>query len=565
VDRKPGMTMGPFGIHYERTNTWWEQSRAWLTYLARCQSLLQKGQFVADVACLGSENAPNSFPDRESMDPAIPPGYDFDDLPPEVLLKQVTVRDGRLVLESGMSYRILVLPPGRTMTPALLGKVKALVVAGATVVGPRPAKSPSLADYPRCDKEVQQLAEELWGECDGVSITENRCGSGKVIWGRPLAEVLGELDTGPDFACHDVAVGKDIHYIHRSVDGDEVYFVASGVPEARRFLCTFRVKGKRPELWWPDMGRTEPVTLYNEREGSTLIPLTLDPFGSVFVVFRAGAGPLPDRVVSVRRDGVEISGLTLTPAPEIQLQQESGAIHVNPGGGAGYRLEVAQPGSYELKTAAGHTLKVEVPRLPHPVEIGGPWELEFPKGWGAPDRVTLERLISWTEHSHPGVKYFSGTATYRREFEVAARMLAKDRVLCLDLGRVCVIAQAKLNGRDLGILWKPPFSVEVTEILDVGANELVVSVVNLWPNRLIGDEQLPSDCEWVPSGHELYPPQGWGEALARWPQWLLENKPSPTGRVTFTTWRHWFKDDPLMESGLLGPVRIIARAKVPVE
>ena len=197
VDRKPGMTMGPWGIHYERTNTWWEQSRAWLTYLARCQSLLQKGQFVADVACLGSENAPNSFPDRESMDPAIPPGYDFDDLPPEVLLKQTTVRDGRLVLQSGMSYRVLVLPPGRTMTPALLAKIKELVVAGATVVGPRPSSSPSLADYPRCDREVQQLAEELWGECDGVSITENRCGDGKVIWGRPLGEVLGDWRHGP--------------------------------------------------------------------------------------------------------------------------------------------------------------------------------------------------------------------------------------------------------------------------------------------------------------------------------------------------------------------------------
>ena len=263
------MTMGPWGIHYERTNTWWEQSRAWLTYLARCQSLLQRGLFVADVAYLGSENAPNSFPDRESMDPAIPPGYDFDDLPPEVLLKQATVRDGRLVLESGMSYRVLVLPPGRTMTPALLAKIKELVVAGATVVGPRPASSPSLADYPHCDNEVQRLAEELWGECDGVSITENRCGNGKVMWGRPLAEVLRELRTPPDFACHDVTVGEDIRYIHRTVDGDDIYFVASAVPETRRFLCTFRVKGRRPEMWWPDTGRTEPVAVYDEQEGVT--------------------------------------------------------------------------------------------------------------------------------------------------------------------------------------------------------------------------------------------------------------------------------------------------------
>jgi len=557
VDRKPGMTMGPWGIHYERTTTWWEQSRAWLLYLARCEYLLQSGQFVADVAYLGSENAPNSFPDRPSLDPAIPAGYDYDCLPPEVLLKHASIRDGRLVLESGMSYRILVLSPGRTMTPALLRKVKELVVAGATVVGPQPSSSPSLADYPRCDSEVQQLAAELWGECDGVSITENRLGKGKIVWGNPLAEVLRGLDAPPDFACHGVAVGEQILYIHRNIDGDDLYFVASAAPETRRFLCTFRVKGKRPELWWPDTGRTEPVAVYNELDGRTLIPLTLDPCGSVFVVFRAGAAPLPDRVVSLRRNGMEISGLGPKPAPEIQLQHEFAAVNVKPGGEAGYRIEVAQPGTYELKTAAGHVLKAQVAALPNPIQIEGPWELEFPKGWGAPGRVTLDRLISWTEHSNPGVKYFSGTATYHRKFEVPARMLAKDRALSLDLGRVCVIAQAKLNARDLGVLWKPPFCVDVTDIIHAGTNELEVAVVNLWPNRLIGDDQLPSDCEWVP--------QHWGEVLGRYPQWLLDNKPSPTGRFTFTTWKHWSKDDPLMESGLLGPVRIIARAKLSVE
>jgi hypothetical protein len=559
LDRAPGMTMGPWGIHYERTNTWWEQSRAWLTYLARCQSMLQRGQFVADVACLGSENGPNSFPDRESMDPAIPPGYDFDDLPPEALLKQVTVRDGRLVLESGMSYRVLILAPGRSMTPALLRKIKELVVEGATVVGPRPASSPSLANYPQCDSEVQQLAEELWGECDGISITENRCGTGKVFWGRPLAEVLGELGTRPDFACHDVAVGEEVRYIHRNLEGDDLYFVASAVPEARRFLCAFRVKGKRPQLWWPDTGRTETVAVYDEGDGRTLIPLALDPCGSVFVLFRAGAAPLADRVVSIRRGGVELSGLPAKPAPETQLQQESVALYPNSGGSAGYRLEVAQAGTYELKTAAGRALNARIPELSNPIEIGGPWELEFPKGLGAPERVTLEQLISWTDHPDPGVRYFSGTATYRRKFEAPARMLGKDRALYLDLGRVSVIAQVKLNGHDLGILWKPPFGVDVTAILQAGENDLMVSVVNLWPNRLIGDEQLSSDREWTSS------PSGWGEVLARYPQWLLENKPSPAGRIAFTTWKHWSKDDPLLESGLIGPVRIIAKARISVE
>jgi hypothetical protein len=346
-----------------------------------------------------------------------------------------------------------------------------------------------------------------------------------------------------------VAVGQQIRYIHRTIDGSDVYFVASATGQARKYLCTFRVQGKRPELWWPDTGRVEPVTVYNEQGGRTLIPLRLDPNGSVFVIFRGEASPPPDRVVSVRRNGIEISGIPPTPAPEIQLQHEFSPLDVGQGEGGQFQALVWQPGAYELKTAGGRTFTLEVADLPSPIEIGGPWELKFPKGWGAPEHVTLERLASWTDHPDPGVKYFSGTATYRRQIDVPVGMLGKDRPLYLDLGRVQVIAEVKLNGRDLGILWKPPFRVEITDAARAGANDLEVKVVNLWPNRLIGDAQLAEDSEWTP--------QFWGEVLRRWPQWLLENKPSPTGRLTFTSWKHWTKNDPLLESGLLGPVKLV--------
>ena len=569
ADRKPGMTVGPWGINHNRGNTWWEQSRAWHTYLARCQALLQMGSFVADVAYLGTENAPNAFRNRENADPAMPPGYDFDVIPPEVFLKATTTPAGRLLLESGLSYRILALSPGRAMTPALLRKVKELVSAGATVVGPRPVSSPSLVDYPQCDREVQQLAEDMWGACDGASILENRCGKGKVIWGMTLGEVLGQLRTPPDLACLEATVGDEIRYIHRIVEGDDVYFVASGVPEPRRFLCTFRVRGKTPELWWPDSGRSEEVVLFRQQaeeggfiaggEENTVIPLNLAPYGSVFVVFRESADPHADHVVSVLRDGIEISGLTPKLIAESTLQQEFSATEVKQGEGQGYIVEAAYPGTYQLRTASGRVLKAPAPAVPDPWMVEGPWELQFPKGLGAPHRVNLERLISWTEHSDVGVKYFSGTATYRLKLEVPARMLGKDRALYLDLGRVCEIAEPTLNDRDLGILWKPPFRAEITDILRAGVNVLEVRVTNLWPNRLIGDEQLPSDCEWVVPAISY---TGWGEVIDHWPQWLLENKPSPTGRVAFTTWKHWEKNDPLLESGLLGPVRILAKTKV---
>jgi hypothetical protein len=171
--------------------------------------------------------------------------------------------------------------------------------------------------------------------------------------------------------------------------------------------------------------------------------------------------------------------------------------------------------------------------------------LNFPPNWGAPATVTLDKLISWTSHPDDGVKYFSGTASYEKEIEIPADRLTAGRELWLDLGEVKYFAEVFLNGQNLGRLWKPPFRVNVAPAAKPGANRLVVKVTNLWPNRLIGDEQLPPDREWTKRG-----------AIKEWPQWLLDGKPSPTGRFTFATWHHWKKNSPLLVSGLLGPVTL---------
>jgi hypothetical protein len=190
LDRWPGMTMGPYGIHYERTQTWWEQSRAWLQYLSRCQALLQRGLFVADVCYLTPEASPQVFRPGPGATRDFPParlGYNFDGCTPEALLTRMTVKNGRLTLPDGMSYRLLVLPTVETMTPRLLSKIKELVSAGATVVGPRPLRSPSLADYPKCDNDVTRLADELWGKGKpSAAMQERRLGKGRVL-GLPLS------------------------------------------------------------------------------------------------------------------------------------------------------------------------------------------------------------------------------------------------------------------------------------------------------------------------------------------------------------------------------------------
>jgi len=201
-------------------------------------------------------------------------------------------------------------------------------------------------------------------------------------------------------------------------------------------------------------------------------------------------------------------------------------------------------GRVELHMADGKLLRADAADLPAPQTVTNAWKLSFPPNWGAPPSVTLDQLISWTDHTNAGIRYFSGTATYEKDLEISADRLKTGAELWLDLGAVKNFAEVSLNGQDCGVLWKPPFRVDITAAAKPGVNQLVVKVTNLWPNRLIGDEQLPPDCKWN------------GDQLAAWPQWLLDGQPSPTGRLTFTTWHHWTKNSPLLESGLLGPVTL---------
>jgi len=208
-------------------------------------------------------------------------------------------------------------------------------------------------------------------------------------------------------------------------------------------------------------------------------------------------------------------------------------------------VEARQAGRYELKTASGRRLQAEARAVPPVKEISGPWELRFPPKWGAPERVTLDKLASWSEHGDPGVKYFSGVATYSKTVTVPRELVGEGRRICLDLGKVQVMATVKLNGKDLGVLWKPPYRVDVTGVLRAGDNALEIGVANLWINRMIGDEQLPEDSDRNPDG-----------TLKAWPRWVQEGKASPSGRFTFTSWRLWKKGEAPVESGLLGPVTL---------
>jgi hypothetical protein len=530
LNKFPGMTMGPFGINFERSNTWFEMAKAWMQHISRSQFLLQQGRSVADAAYFCGQSVPVVV---RNGNPALPKGYDYDDINADVLLTRATVKNGRIVLASGASYAVLVLPPNDVnMTPPLLESIRKLVRAGATVIGPRPQHSPSLEDYPKCDQQVKRLAGELWGKCDGATVLGNAVGKGRVIWGKSLVDVFAEQKLKPDFEFTSVSTNTHLTYTHRIADEADIYFVSNQRPQFDSAECTFRVSGKIPELWHPDTSVIEPAAIWSAQDGRTTVRLNFDPAGSVFVIFRR-ATDRSDHVIAASST-IATESIPQPPQWETRVGKNGSTV-----------VKAWGNGSVELRTANGKTLRASATDLPRPQDIGGGWNLSFPPDWGAPTSVTLEKLISWTEHTSAGVRYFSGTATYEKEIEISTDRLNAGRELWLDLGVVKNFAEVSVNDQNLGVLWKPPFRVNVTGAAKSGVNKLVVKVTNLWPNRLIGDEQLPEDVEWRTDG-----------SLAKWPQWLLDGKPSPTGRLTFTTWHHWTKDSQLLQSGLLGPVTL---------
>ena len=541
LDRKPGMTMGPWGLQYERTETWWEQSKPWHDYLSRCQFLLQQGTFVADICYVTDEGAYTEPPTKEKLKPALPAGYDFDFATPEIVLTRMSITNGHLTLPNGMSYRVLVLPETEFLTPGLVRKVKELVEAGATVIGARPSRSPSLTGYPKCDDEVQQLGQELWDSCDGKALKERKAGNGKIICGKSLEQVLAESHVGPDFQQLSTIPGYQLRYIHRNASSADIYFVANSNAQPVTVECEFRVRTKQPAFWRAESGKIERCAAWRQTENGTVMPLRLDPGGSVFVVFH-GPSTGNEPITRVTRDGRP------EPFAEISILS-NGELALLP----------SEAGKYELTTASGEIIKADVKDGPKTIDISSDWKLQFPANWGAPAEVKMGKLISWSEHSEPGVKHFSGKATYSKTFQVPADFLSRDQRLYLNLGEVQVIAEVSLNDVDLGILWKPPFEVDVTRAIKAGDNILKVKIVNLWPNRLIGDQQLPEDCRWVVSQ------TGQEDVVGEWPKWLQEGRPSPSGRFTFTTWKHWKRDSALLKSGLLGPVILRATKSVNLE
>ena len=469
--------------------------------------MLRQGRFFADVCYYYGEDvpgsawyfAPRAMDPRQKMKPVLPKGYDYD-VCDYTTFATMFVEDGHVGLPGGMRYRYLVLPDHARYTPRALEKVVELVEDGATVIGPRPSRSPTLVGYPQSDNRIQELAAKLWPEAAGPG--ERRVGKGRVITGKSFETILADDVLAQDFQ----SGGDDIWYIHRKLKDGELYFVSCQEDTAQDVTLTFRVTGLVPEIWDAVTGEQTTASVYVDNGTVTSVPLKMDPHGSRFVLFRKSSGQV-DPVVALTKDSQPVT-----------LDSDNGAF------------TAWENGSYSAQLKSGRTAEAEVRNLPAPAIVPQGWTVTFQEERGAPaGALPFEALVSWTDHSEFGIKHFSGTATYSREIEVSTERLRKGRRVWLDLGEVHNTAEVAVNGKSLGVSWKAPYRVDITEAAVAGLNQVEVKVTNCWKNRILGDWKVPAE-----------------------------------EKVTWTLYPFYYdeKDAALMTSGLLGPVRLLSSGEL---
>ena len=418
------------GTHMNPQVTWWEYSDTFIDYMSRVQLVTQRGKFVADVLHYYGDHVPNIAARKESDPAGVLPGYDYDTTNEDVLL-QLKVVDGEIVVPGGIRYRMLSLPDHKVLSFAVLVKLEALLHDGATISGPKPERLVSQVGGESAQQQFHELADKLWGKQPGEQ-GQATIGKGKLVWGYSAHELLQELGIPQDFQLSPAQKTADFDYIHYTIGSADVYFVSNQEEKTQKIEASFRVAGKQPHIWDPVTGSTRQANAFDVGAEQTTVPLQFEPHESYFIVFD---GEISD--TSVKVDAVNF--------PE------------------------------------RHTI----------AEIAGPWQVSFDTSWGGPQSVEFAELMDWTQSENPGIKHYSGPATYSTGFEMA--QVAEGARYWLTLNEVAGtgIAAIELNGNDVGTVWTKPFRVDISGALQTGNNQLKITVVNNWINRLIGDRGKP--------------------------------------------------------------------------
>ncbi len=458
---KPGFVYHA-GEHVNVNTTWWEMARPFMDYIARSSYMLRQGNFVGDACLYYGDQAPNLVPPKR-IDHNITPifddtqclhcgqpkpvnagemtGYDYDYMNADIITSTMEVEDGRLVLPSGQSYRVMLLPDRVDISLEVLKRLEKLVYDGAVIIGPRPERTTSLKNYPACDIEVKSIADKLWGKADGKTMYSNNYGKGTVYWSKSLKQVLQELNVKPDFVLEGPDSSHDhIDYIHRRTETEDIYFVTNTGLVEEKVTCTFRVdKNMVPELWDAETGLIQREITHVKVENGISIDLVLNPISSRFVVFRDHSTGKNDA--------------------DLALDLQFGfSNNSNPSA---------------------------------TIDLTKNWNVSFDIEMGGPETYQMEVLTSWSDVDLDGVKYYSGTATYTREFAIEEDTLSEGTDVYLTFEDIQEMAEVFVNGEDCGIIWTPPFAANITKHLKPGSNKITVEVTNTWNNRIIGDLRNP--------------------------------------------------------------------------
>ncbi|HXE15446.1 MAG TPA: glycosyl hydrolase [Bryobacteraceae bacterium] len=375
--------------------------------------------------------------------------------------------------------------------------------AGGIVLGPKPV-GPTGNVASRDGVAFQRLAKDVWGDCNAAS---HRFGKGRAFCSSSGNSILKQLGVAPDF--QQVGGQTELDFVRRR-DGDtDIYFIRNGSAEAVSTMAVFRVTGRQPAIWDPVTGAVTAEMLYDQdtTAGVTRMPLRLPAYGSLFVIFTQRSGL---HATSVTRDGIAVIPKSATkPAEPVVMRC-----------GTDFCLNAIDPGEYLITLSNGQRLEGYVEASPSVQPLDGAWTLKFQAGRGAPENpISISELTDWSQSKDPRIRYFSGTATYDKQFEYKG--VKPGAVVLLQLTHLYHICTVRVNGNDAGTIWAMPYQLDISRFLRPGINRIELSVTNLWPNRIIGDLQ---------------------------PRAL---------RFTHTNIRDYSKDSPLLPSGLVGPVKLM--------
>ena len=417
------------GTHVNPQVTWWAEADGFINYMKRVQSLVQEARFCGDVLYYYGDHIPVIYPFKHSNMAGTMPGFDFDVTSEDALLQFEVDADGSIIVPSGLKYRVLVLPDHKVLSLAVLEKVDQMLKKGATIIGYKPERCITLIGGQKAQDKFKALSDKIWGTASEKG--EKKYGKGTLAWGVNARDFLLSKGLVEDFKVEEDPQLEKVDYIHLTFDGRQMYYIANITDAALDITPSFRVSGRAPELWDAMTGVIRPLEAFTQKSGTTTVPLHLDPCGAAIVIFNE-------------------------------------------------EIAADACGTAE-KNFADYTVLQD---------IRGPWKVAFNPEWGAPAQTEFKELIDWTASNDPGIKFYSGHATYTTTFDFEK----EDGVdYFIDLGSVEDVGMAtvKVNGIDKGLVWAKPFRVEVTDVVKSGANTLEVTVVNSWFNRVLGDQLNP--------------------------------------------------------------------------